>query len=290
MIARSARRAALLGACIALGAAGVARADQVIGDDQIVQGDSCVGLDCVDGEAFGADTVRLKENNTRLDFNDTSAAPGDPANDWEVTANDSANLGESYLGVLDVTAGRRVLRVMAGAPADTLAVARGGSVSLGRGAVVERVNGASTENLAGFDAVALLAALRGLAIQTYDDPSGARRIGPTAAAFNAAFGVGAGDDVAVDDLAGVALAADQQLATLVAAASPGAAGATGDAGREGPKGPTGDAGPPGRQTRDLAPSDAALAAFNARLDKVAVSQTTVRRRTAAMRKRVGTMR
>src|SRR5207237_8729340 len=46
--------------------------DDVISDDLIVQGSACVGLDCVNNESFGFDTVRLKENNTRLQFDDTS--------------------------------------------------------------------------------------------------------------------------------------------------------------------------------------------------------------------------
>ncbi|HEV7516457.1 MAG TPA: hypothetical protein VGR07_09175, partial [Thermoanaerobaculia bacterium] len=46
--------------------------DQVIADDLIVQGSACVGLDCVVNESFGFDTIRLKENNTRIKFDDTS--------------------------------------------------------------------------------------------------------------------------------------------------------------------------------------------------------------------------
>ncbi|HEY6045961.1 MAG TPA: hypothetical protein VIU65_05115, partial [Pyrinomonadaceae bacterium] len=42
--------------------------DQVIPDDLIVQGSACVGLDCVNGEVFGFDTIRTKENNTRIQF------------------------------------------------------------------------------------------------------------------------------------------------------------------------------------------------------------------------------
>ena len=49
-----------------------APADEVIPDDLIVQGSNCVGFDCVNNENFGFDTVRLKENNTRLKFDDTS--------------------------------------------------------------------------------------------------------------------------------------------------------------------------------------------------------------------------
>jgi len=44
--------------------------DQVIPDDLIVQGSLCVGFDCVNNENFGFDTIRLKENNTRIKFDD----------------------------------------------------------------------------------------------------------------------------------------------------------------------------------------------------------------------------
>jgi len=40
--------------------------DVVTADDVIIQGSACIGLDCVDNESFGFDTLRLKENNTRI--------------------------------------------------------------------------------------------------------------------------------------------------------------------------------------------------------------------------------
>ncbi len=40
--------------------------DQVILDDLIVDGSLFVGFDCFNGESFGFDTIRLKENNTRI--------------------------------------------------------------------------------------------------------------------------------------------------------------------------------------------------------------------------------
>ena len=46
--------------------------DIVNADDLIVQGSLCVGFDCVLNESFGFDTIRLKENNTRIKFEDTS--------------------------------------------------------------------------------------------------------------------------------------------------------------------------------------------------------------------------
>lgn len=58
----------------------LAMPDFVIADDLIVQGSACVGLDCVDGEVFGFDTIRMKENNTRLQYDDTSTTAGFPTN------------------------------------------------------------------------------------------------------------------------------------------------------------------------------------------------------------------
>jgi hypothetical protein len=37
------------------------RKDQVIADDLIVQGSICAGLDCVNNESFGFDTIRLRK-------------------------------------------------------------------------------------------------------------------------------------------------------------------------------------------------------------------------------------
>jgi hypothetical protein len=111
-------RKTLLSAC-ALALVAVtspARADNVIPDDLIVQGSTCIGLDCVNNESFGFDTLRLKENNTRIKFQDTSTSPGFPANNWQITANDSVSGGASYLAFDDVTSGRQPFRVTAGAP------------------------------------------------------------------------------------------------------------------------------------------------------------------------------
>jgi hypothetical protein len=125
----SARLAAvLLGTTII--ATGNARADFVIPDDLIVQGSACVGFDCVDGEAFGFDTIRLKENNTRIKFDDTSVSAGFPANDWQITANDSASGGANYLAFDDVTGGRQPFRVTAGAPTASLFVDSTGRIGL----------------------------------------------------------------------------------------------------------------------------------------------------------------
>ena len=106
-------------------------ADQVIPDDLIVQGSACIGLDCVNNESFGFDTLRLKENNTRIKFDDTSTAAGFPANDWTLVANDSAAGGRNFFGIEDTTAGRMIFGVSAGAPTASLWVNSLGNVGLG---------------------------------------------------------------------------------------------------------------------------------------------------------------
>ena len=63
--------------------------DQVIPDDLIVQGSGCFGFDCVGDESFGFNTLRLKENNLRIDFLDTSTSAGRPFHDWTIVANDT---------------------------------------------------------------------------------------------------------------------------------------------------------------------------------------------------------
>lgn len=108
--------------------AGNASADQVIADDLIVQGSECVGFDCVNNESFGFDTIRLKENNTRLSFQDTSATTGFPANDWQLTANDSASGGANKFSIEDITGSKVPFTITAGAATNSIFVDSTGKV------------------------------------------------------------------------------------------------------------------------------------------------------------------
>lgn len=111
--------------------------DQVIPDDLIVQGSICAGLDCVNNENFGFDTIRLKENNTRIQFDDTSASAGFATNNWQIRANSSASGGGSFLAFVDQGAtgnsetGTIIFEVDAGAPANSLRVSSVGNVGIG---------------------------------------------------------------------------------------------------------------------------------------------------------------
>ena len=105
--------------------------DVVTPDDGIFQGSICVGIDCINNESFGFDTIRLKENNTRIGFDDTSTSAGFPANDWQIVANDFASGGSSYLAFFDVTGNTTPFEVDAGAPTNALHVTSFGNIGIG---------------------------------------------------------------------------------------------------------------------------------------------------------------
>jgi hypothetical protein len=109
---------------------GVGILDDVIADDLIVQGSACVGLDCVNNESFGFDTIRLKENNTRIKFDDTSTTAGFPANDWQLTANDSASGGANKFSIEDITGAKVPFTITAGAATNSIFVDSTGRVGL----------------------------------------------------------------------------------------------------------------------------------------------------------------
>ena len=114
------------------------QADVVTADDAIIQGSLGVGIDAVNNESFGFDSIRLKENNTRISFIDTSSSSGFPANDWSIVANDSASGGRNYLGFRDKGAdgdgsetGTLSFYIMAGAAENSLMVDSSSRVGLG---------------------------------------------------------------------------------------------------------------------------------------------------------------
>lgn len=104
-------------------------ADQVISDDLIVNGGSvCVGLDCADLEVFDFDTLKLKDNDPQILFNDTSNTASFPSNDWLIGVTDSAQAGPADFFIKDVNAALNVMVLQAGTA---------GGVALGAGSSVE---------------------------------------------------------------------------------------------------------------------------------------------------------
>jgi hypothetical protein len=99
-------------------------------EDVSVQGSLCVGLDCTSAESFGFSTIRLKENNTRIEFADTSVDPF-PSNAWTLVANDNASGGLSRFSIEDTTGAKVPFTVEAGAATGTVYVDSTGSVGFG---------------------------------------------------------------------------------------------------------------------------------------------------------------
>ncbi|HVS66471.1 MAG TPA: hypothetical protein VMT85_23545, partial [Thermoanaerobaculia bacterium] len=117
----------------------VSSPDQVIPDDLIVQRSLCVGFDCVNNEDFGFDTIRLKENNLRIKFEDTSAGTF-PSRDWQLTANDSTNGGANRFSIDDIDGGRTPFTIEAAAPTNSLYVESDGDIGLGTANPVVRLH------------------------------------------------------------------------------------------------------------------------------------------------------
>ena len=104
--------------------------DQVIPDDLITQGSLCVGFDCVNDESFGFDSIRIKENNTRIVFYDTSTGAF-PADHWQLTANDTESGGLNRFSIENLTAATNPFTIIGNAPTGSLYVAATGDIGVG---------------------------------------------------------------------------------------------------------------------------------------------------------------
>lgn len=125
---------------LAAGLGTAAQADNVILDDLIVEGSACIGIDCANGESFGFDTLRMKENNTRIAFNDTSASASFPNVSWELQANESSNGGANRFAIIDTTNSRTSFIIEANAPNNALYVDDTGRIGVGLNTPVVQVH------------------------------------------------------------------------------------------------------------------------------------------------------
>ncbi len=106
--------------------------DQVIDDNLVVDGGLCVGVDCTDSESYLFTTARLKENNVRLEFVDTSLTTDEfPSNDWTLVINDSENGGADKFSIEDSSANRTPFTLLAGAPNNAMFIDADGDLGLG---------------------------------------------------------------------------------------------------------------------------------------------------------------
>lgn len=119
---------------------GTAMADQVFADDLIVQGSACIGIDCSNGESFGFDTIRLKENNLRIKAQDTSTSASFPTVDWQITFNDSSNGGANKFSVDDIDNNRTPFTIEAGSINNALYVSDAGDIGVGTATPIVEVH------------------------------------------------------------------------------------------------------------------------------------------------------
>ena len=94
-------------------------------------GGVCAGADCTSSETFGLATAKLKANNTRLKFEDTSTSPGFPSTDWQLSANDTFSGGANKFFVEDLTAATVPLLIEGGTPNNALYLDSTGRIGLG---------------------------------------------------------------------------------------------------------------------------------------------------------------
>lgn len=98
-------------------------------DDVSARGGVCAGADCTSTETYAA-TAKLKANNTRLRFEDTSTSVGFPTTDWQLSANDTTSGGAEKFFLEDLTAGTVPLLIEGGTPNNALYLDSTGRVGL----------------------------------------------------------------------------------------------------------------------------------------------------------------
>lgn len=100
-------------------------------DDVSARGGLCGGFDCTSAESYGLATAKLKANNTRLKFEDTSTTAGFASTDWQLSANDTFSGGANKFFVEDLTAATVPVVIEGGTPNNALYVDSTGRIGLG---------------------------------------------------------------------------------------------------------------------------------------------------------------
>lgn len=106
--------------------------DQIIEANTIIDGSLAVGMDAVNGESFGFNTLILKENNLRILFDDSDeAGDGMPYHDWKIEANESANGGTNHFAIVNETTTNVPFKIMGGAPNNAFRINADGNIGIG---------------------------------------------------------------------------------------------------------------------------------------------------------------
>jgi hypothetical protein len=104
--------------------------DTLFTDDVSAKGGVCAGFDCTSPESYGLATAKLKANNTRLKFEDTSSSAGFATTDWQLSANDTFSGGLNKFFVEDLTTATAPVVIEGGSPNNALYVDSTGRIGL----------------------------------------------------------------------------------------------------------------------------------------------------------------
>ncbi|MEZ5716348.1 MAG: hypothetical protein R3D85_15035 [Paracoccaceae bacterium] len=116
-------------AALALATALPLSAQTLIPGDQSIDGKVCIGTQCTTPETFGDEALKLKQNNPRLLFEDTSTSGS--ISDWMLIAN-ALNTGTSnFFALKEIDTGLTPLRIDSDAPTNSLRVDNIGRIGLG---------------------------------------------------------------------------------------------------------------------------------------------------------------
>jgi len=97
-------------------------ANPFFSDDVSAQGGVCAGTDCTSAESYGFASIKMKENNTRLKWEDTSSSVGFATTDWQLSAGDTFSGGAEKFFLEDLTAGTVPVLIEGNSPTNALYV------------------------------------------------------------------------------------------------------------------------------------------------------------------------
>lgn len=99
-------------------------------DDVSATGGLCGGSDCTNAESYGFSTIKMKDNNTQIKFEDTSVSAGFATTDWQLVANDTFSGGVNKFIIQDLTAGTTPFFIEGASANNTLYLDTNGRVGI----------------------------------------------------------------------------------------------------------------------------------------------------------------
>lgn len=98
-----------------------------------VQANACIGSDCSTNEQYSGfrRRLRIKGQNTALEFIDASVSGNFPRSDWSILINESFNNGDNQFAVQDMTAGTIPFIIKGASPDNSFILQESGSISIG---------------------------------------------------------------------------------------------------------------------------------------------------------------